>query len=121
MFYLILMDYFLTLPGVAQPIVSTEKIWRRALLLKETYQVEIVTVDQSDIWKQLKQSCDQAINIQGGEFVGGQLKSYMRTPVAFYVAQLITQAGQPCLVLGTGNYDEDGYLYYFCKAGDGMY
>lgn len=23
------------------------------------------------------------------------------------------------MVVGTGNYDEDGYLRYFCKAGDG--
>ena len=27
--------------------------------------------------------------------------------------------GNPSIVLGTGNYDEDGYLRYFCKAGDG--
>lgn len=37
------------------------------------------------------------------------------------VAQLLSQNGQGCVVLGTGNYDEDGYLYYFCKAGDGMF
>ena len=24
------------------------------------------------------------------------------------------------MVMGTGNHDEDGYLGYFCKAGDGV-
>eukprot|EP00769_Ergobibamus_cyprinoides_P004507 gnl/Ergobibamus_cyprinoides/7.p2 GENE.gnl/Ergobibamus_cyprinoides/7~~gnl/Ergobibamus_cyprinoides/7.p2 ORF type:complete len:192 (+),score=56.10 gnl/Ergobibamus_cyprinoides/7:875-1450(+) len=53
-------------------------------------------------------------------FVSGQLRSYMRTPVAFVVAQALGQQGTPALVVGTGNYDEDGILRYFCKAGDGV-
>lgn len=44
----------------------------------------------------------------------------MRTPPAFYVAQLLAQQGTPAVVIGTGNMDEDGYLYYFSKAGDGV-
>eukprot|EP01126_Amoeba_proteus_P041758 TRINITY_DN4500_c0_g1_i10.p1 TRINITY_DN4500_c0_g1~~TRINITY_DN4500_c0_g1_i10.p1 ORF type:complete len:165 (-),score=35.49 TRINITY_DN4500_c0_g1_i10:75-569(-) len=44
----------------------------------------------------------------------------MRTPVNFYVAQLLSSQGLPCIVVGTGNLDEDGYLLYFCKAGDGV-
>jgi NAD+ synthase (glutamine-hydrolysing) len=38
----------------------------------------------------------------------------------YYVAQLLSQEGLTCAVLGTGNKDEDGYLAYFCKAGDGV-
>lgn len=38
---------------------------------------------------------------------------------SYYTAQLLSTNGFPCIVLGTGNYDEDGYLRYFCKAGDG--
>eukprot|EP00656_Telonema_subtile_P007746 TRINITY_DN13632_c0_g1_i1.p2 TRINITY_DN13632_c0_g1~~TRINITY_DN13632_c0_g1_i1.p2 ORF type:complete len:152 (-),score=45.73 TRINITY_DN13632_c0_g1_i1:63-518(-) len=44
----------------------------------------------------------------------------MRTPVGYYVAQLYSQEGNPAIVMGTGNQDEDGYLAYFCKAGDGV-
>lgn len=43
----------------------------------------------------------------------------MRTPVNYYVSQLLSQE-TPCIVMGTGNKDEDGYLGYFCKAGDGV-
>jgi len=38
----------------------------------------------------------------------------------YYAAQLLSQQGTPCVVMGTGNKDEDGYLAYFCKAGDGV-
>lgn len=54
------------------------------------------------------------------KFADGQLKSYMRTPINYYVAQLLSAAGLPAIVLGTGNKDEDRYLAYFCKAGDGV-
>ena len=40
----------------------------------------------------------------------------MRTPVNYYVAQLLGANGNNAIVLGTGNYDEDGYLRYFCKV-----
>lgn len=70
------------------------------------------------------------MGIEGKDFASGQLRSYMvffssnthsqRTPVGYYVAQLLSQAGTPCVVMGTGNRDEDGYLGYFCKAGDGV-
>ena len=40
--------------------------------------------------------------------------------MGYYVAQLLGQSGTPCIVMGTGNRDEDGYLGYFCKAGDGV-
>jgi len=106
--------------GIAQPIKSTEKIWKRALLLKEALKVEVIIVDQSEIHTKIQEACDTAIGIKGSDFASGQLKSYMRTPVNFYVAQLLSQEGLGCIVLGTGNYDEDGYLYYFCKAGDGV-
>merc|ERR1712129_500923 len=52
--------------------------------------------------------------------MGGQLRSYMRTPVVYYIAQLLSSSGCPAVVMGTGNKDEDGYLAYFCKAGDGV-
>ncbi|KAG2373933.1 hypothetical protein C9374_011598 [Naegleria lovaniensis] len=118
--------------GIAQPIKSTEKIWKRALELEQVYatsnnssssdenSVHIVTVDQSEIHTLIQERTEQALGIKSGDFSSGQLKSYMRTPVGFFTAQLLSQSGYPCIVLGTGNYDEDGYLYYFCKAGDGV-
>eukprot|EP01117_Protostelium_nocturnum_P007282 TRINITY_DN2606_c0_g1_i1.p1 TRINITY_DN2606_c0_g1~~TRINITY_DN2606_c0_g1_i1.p1 ORF type:complete len:296 (+),score=123.26 TRINITY_DN2606_c0_g1_i1:117-1004(+) len=107
--------------GVAQPIHSTEKIWKRALELEAAFpKAKIVTVDQSSIFDQLKATVDKSVEVQGGDFAAGQLRSYMRTPVGFYTAQLLSQAGTPAIVIGTGNKDEDGYLFYFCKAGDGV-
>jgi NAD+ synthase (glutamine-hydrolysing) len=106
--------------GIAQPIHSTAAIWKRALECGQQMGAEVITVDQSDLHTQLCQKVEEAIQIPGQDFARGQLRSYMRTPVGFFVAQLISQSGNPCIVVGTGNLDEDGYLFYFCKAGDGV-
>jgi NAD+ synthase (glutamine-hydrolysing) len=55
-----------------------------------------------------------------GNFAYGQLQSYLRTPHLYFTAQMMTECGFPSIVMGTGNMDEDGYLAYFCKAGDGV-
>jgi len=54
------------------------------------------------------------------QFAYGQLQSYIRTPHLYFTAQLMNDRGIPSIVLGTGNADEDHYLGYFCKAGDGV-
>jgi NAD+ synthase (glutamine-hydrolysing) len=110
--------------GIMQPIQSTMTIQNRAgplgARLAETgAPVEMITVDQTPVFQLLQPIVDEAIGVKGSQFASGQLKSYMRTPVTYYVAQLLAQEGTPALVLGTGNYDEDGFLMYFCKAGDG--
>lgn len=54
------------------------------------------------------------------QFAYGQLQSYLRTPHLYFTTQLLNDRKQPSIVLGTGNADEDHYLGYFCKAGDGV-
>jgi NAD+ synthase (glutamine-hydrolysing) len=63
---------------------------------------------QTDLHTELSSKVDAALGVVGGDFAKGQLRSYMRTPVIYYVAQLTSQAGFPCVVMGTGNKDEDG-------------
>ncbi|KAK8794708.1 hypothetical protein WA158_001689 [Blastocystis sp. Blastoise] len=106
--------------GIAQPIKSSAWALNRALECGKTMDVEIITIDQTDIYLALMNKVDSIVGTQGGDFASGQLRSYMRTPVGYYVAQLLSQSGYPCVVMGTGNQDEDGYLGYFCKAGDGV-
>ncbi|KAM7457273.1 hypothetical protein BLSTO_01972 [Blastocystis sp. subtype 1] len=101
--------------GISQPIHSS-----RAMECGKALGVEMVVVDQTPVFDSLKQLVDTSVGIEGKDFASGQLRSYMRTPVGYYVAQLLSQAGTPCVVMGTGNRDEDGYLGYFCKAGDGV-
>lgn len=106
--------------GVAQPIHSTESIWRRALELPAAFGGEVITVDQTALHTQLDTIVSSAMGVTSKPFASGQLRSYMRTPVGYYVAQLLSQEGTPAIVMGTGNQDEDGYLMYYCKAGDGV-
>eukprot|EP00696_Hemimastix_kukwesjijk_P012703 gnl/Hemi2/25980_TR8723_c0_g1_i1.p1 gnl/Hemi2/25980_TR8723_c0_g1~~gnl/Hemi2/25980_TR8723_c0_g1_i1.p1 ORF type:complete len:298 (+),score=100.60 gnl/Hemi2/25980_TR8723_c0_g1_i1:95-988(+) len=106
--------------GIAQPIHSTASIQNRAYEAAQRCGAEVITIDQSALHTQLSSLVEAALKIEGGSFARGQLRSYMRTPVSYFAAQLLSQHGFPACVLGTGNYDEDGYLLYFCKAGDGV-
>eukprot|EP01068_Selenidium_serpulae_P007274 Selendium_serpulae@DN4662_c0_g1_i1.p2 len=106
--------------GLAQPIHSTESIWKRALELGDALKADIKVIDQSDCFDALAAKVESTVEIPGKQFARGQLKSYMRTPTSYFTAQLLSQQGLPCVVMGTGNRDEDGYLKYFCKAGDGV-
>ncbi len=36
---------------------------------------------------------EKEVDIEGGPFARGQLRSYMRAPVAYYTAQLLSQTG----------------------------
>ncbi|KAL0227666.1 hypothetical protein RCL1_003809 [Eukaryota sp. TZLM3-RCL] len=105
---------------IAQPIHSTLKIQNRAYTVSEHLGVDCITVDQTKLHDQLVSLVSASLGVEGGVFARGQLRSYQRTPVAYYVAQCLSQEGFPAIVVGTGNYDEDGYLRYFCKAGDGV-
>lgn len=106
--------------GVCQPIGSSAWALERGLEnIRACNAIEVV-VDQTDIHKQLQSIVDGAVKIKGKPFASGMLCSYMRTPVGYYVAQLYSQEGNAAIVMGTGNMDEDGYLAYFCKAGDGV-
>lgn len=108
--------------GVCQPIHSSQWSLDRGLeTIRACKGAKEVVVDQSAIHTQLQSIVDTAVGLgTGGSFASGQLRSYMRTPVGYYVAQLCGQNGTPAIVMGTGNMDEDGYLAYFCKAGDGV-
>merc|ERR550534_2746473 len=81
--------------------------------------VECCVVDQTENHAALVTKVDTEVGITGNGFSTGQLRSYMRTPVSYYAAQLLSQEGSGAVVMGTGNQDEDGYLAYFCKYGDG--
>jgi NAD+ synthase (glutamine-hydrolysing) len=106
--------------AVSQPIHSSAWAYDRAKETAEAFKVDFVKIDQTEIHKQLLNIIDTAVGIKGEGFATGQLRSYLRTPTGYYVAQLLSQSGTPCIVMGTGNKDEDGYLAYFCKAGDGV-
>lgn len=99
--------------AVAQPIDSTPEIQNRAYEVAAVFGVDVVTVDQTEVHHQLVNILEQQIGELKG-FSKSMFKSYQRTPVAYLVA-----SHYGGVVVGTGNLDEDGYLYYYCKFGDG--
>ncbi|KEG15395.1 putative NAD synthase [Trypanosoma grayi] len=106
--------------GLCQPICSSAWALERGRENIQSCGAENLVIDQTALHQQLSKTVEAAVRIEGKDFARGQLRSYMRTPAAYYVAQLYGQEGTPAIVMGTGNMDEDGYLGYFCKAGDGV-
>lgn len=106
--------------GILQPIHSTPSIQARATEVAGVIGLQTFTVNQTPIFDTLSALVESESKLKGSDFAKGQLRSYMRTPVAFFTAQLLSSNGNPAVVVGTGNKDEDGYLFYFCKAGDGV-
>lgn len=106
--------------GLCQPISSSAWALSRGKENISSCGATEIVVDQTELHQQLSKVVEDAVGIKGNSFAAGQLRSYMRTPSAYYVAQLLSQDGYPSIVMGTGNKDEDFYLGYFCKAGDGV-
>lgn len=100
--------------ALAQPIYSTPTIQSRAYELCEAFEVELKTFSQDEIHSKITKIFEHEFGEPMREFSSSMLKSYLRTPVAYSVA-----SNYSGVVIGTGNLDEDGYLYYYCKFGDG--
>lgn len=123
---LALLNFTLSIPNsnlkkisaINQPIHSSDWALNRSIELCDVFQQNLIVIDQTDIHKDIVNKFN-SINIVGNQFSQGQLRSYLRTPVNYYSAQLLSQEGFPAVVVGTGNKDEDRYLAYFCKYGDG--
>lgn len=99
---------------IAQPIHSTQEIQNRAYEVGKTFGFPVITIDQTkiydDICTEINQNSPEPLTF----FAISMMKSYMRTPVAYAFA-----SSNRGIVWGTGNFDEDGFLRYFCKHGDG--
>ena len=99
--------------AVNQPIHSSDWALNRSKELCDILNIKLIIIDQTDIHdlilKKLKDS-----GFEGNVFSNGQLKSYLRTPINYNLAHILSSNGLNSIVIGTGNKDEDGYLGYFC-------
>ena len=100
--------------AVSQPIESTPEIYQRAFEVAKSFNIDPICVDQTSEWRSLTAKVESEMKSELQGFSKSMFKSYMRTPVAFLLA-----SSYRGVVIGTGNLDEDGYLYYYCKFGDG--
>ena len=96
-----------------------------AELVCETFGVQCFEINMSLITKQIIKDVEIFSGIGGPsedkeDWCRGQITSYARTPVYYYVTSILAAQGQPGLVIGTTNLSEGGYLGYFGKASDGM-
>ncbi|CAM9170754.1 unnamed protein product, partial [Ectocarpus fasciculatus] len=111
--------------AITQPIHSTPSIQNRAYEVAEAFGFVrstpdtaassrlLVVIEQTSEFDSLTATIEGQTGAVNG-FSKSMFKSYMRTPTAYLLASHFRG-----VVVGTGNLDEDGYLYYYCKFGDG--
>ncbi len=105
--------------AVNQPILSSDWAFNRSKELCNKLDIDLITINQTFIHQKITELVECELKYKSNDFSKGQLRSYMRTPVNYYLAQTLNEQGYPSIVMGTGNMDEDRYLAYFCKYGDG--
>ena len=84
--------------AISQPIHSSNWAFDRAHECAKAFNVQMIKVDQTQIYDALKQTIDSNVGIVGNSFASGQLRSYMRTPSVYYIAQLFSSSGCPTIV-----------------------
>lgn len=78
------------------------------------------TIESDITHSTLFTSMRDALRPHESEWAHGQLIPYLRTPVLYYAATLLNDAGKRAVIVGTTNRDEGAYLGYVGKASDGM-
>jgi NAD+ synthase (glutamine-hydrolysing) len=82
-------------------------------IVSEKLNVKVYDLDLTNDYHSLVKKLE-SIHGSLNQWAKSMYKSYLRTPQIFALAS--SNGG---IVIGTGNRDEDGYLFYFCKFGDG--
>lgn len=100
--------------------VNQDKAAQRAKELCSLLCVEYFELDVTPAFEAVVEQTLKVTGMQDRGWSTGQLASYQRTPMLYYLTALMTQRGFPCLLVGTTNYSEGAYLGYFGKASDGM-
>lgn len=100
--------------AIAQPFHSTIEIQNRAYEVCTALQVPSITINRTEEYDASMEKVETAIGESLDGFAKAMCKSYERTPINYLLA-----SHYKGVVVGTGNKDEDGYLFYYCKFGDG--
>lgn len=68
----------------------------------------------------ITEELETVLGLDSSPWARGQLVAYARTPLLYNTCSILTDNGNPALVIGTTNLSEGGYLGYVGKASDGM-
>lgn len=108
--------------GVFSDINSSEKSKARAKMLSETFKFKLVSLDLSSVYSEIVDKVtDEFVRLglpmpgSNNKVVFGSLRSCLRAPVGRFVNRCFGGG----IRQGTGNRDEDEFLRFYQKGGDG--
>ncbi|MFC1756812.1 NAD(+) synthase, partial [Patescibacteria group bacterium] len=110
--------------GLYRDIQNDKKHKQDVELLKEKFGFKLISLDLNDLYDELLEKMKQQFDVNGLEWDGSgftsayaSLKSRFTTPLSGFISKAIDNGNGR--IFGTGNGEEDGYLRYFDKYGDG--
>jgi len=101
-------------------VTGQDDATKRGIEVIKKFNLEPTVIDLSETHQTLVNAVDNGVKAKGDNWATGQVASYVRTPVLYYITSHLTQAGTSGLLCGTTNRDEGAYLGYVGKASDGM-
>jgi NAD+ synthase (glutamine-hydrolysing) len=111
--------YPLLLPsGVG--VANQEKSISQGKELCEKIGLMPIIFDVKDVVNNIDKTLTSVSGLSSDKWSVGQLVSYARTPIIYYMTSLISANQGRGIVVGTTNLDEGSYLGYVGKASDGM-
>lgn len=104
--------------GASNQNTLVNKVEKLMNMYKEDYREYDISPLINELDKQYEEKHPDVWSSDG--WAKGQVVSYLRTPVYYYLTSLLSAKGLRAVVVGTTNKDEGAYLGYFGKASDGM-
>ncbi|KAF2194051.1 hypothetical protein K469DRAFT_709547 [Zopfia rhizophila CBS 207.26] len=108
------------LPIHAEGATNQDTATSRGAEVAAAFNAQSVTIDLSSTLDAARDASLAGSGVRGTAWAAGQLVSYLRTPMLYYQAALLSEQGLPAVVCGTTNRDEGSYIGFFGKASDGM-
>lgn len=109
-----------TLPCYDKGATNQKESVKKSKELCNYLSLQLVEIDITPALNVNSSIVESGLEKEGANWARGQLVAYSRTPILYYITSLLSEEGNPAVILGTNNKDEGAYLGYFGKASDGM-
>ena len=100
--------------------LQEEATVKGAVLCRKLGLEPVVFTKLTSVASLITEELETILGLDSSPWARGQLVAYARTPLLYNTASILTDNGNPALIIGTTNLSEGGYLGYVGKASDGM-
>lgn len=94
--------------------------YKNALSICNHLGIKLNVIDLTKVNKKLDKLTRKTLDLETNAWAKGQLVSYSRTPLMYYISTLENVKGNKSIICGTTNKDEGAFIGFIGKASDAM-